>query len=91
MHYLLSTRLFFTGVFAEYRVNNPWMFDIEPESPSFISKYLVVYVSSLTLTIFFLTLPLDGLGFSAKIANLIAIGITTCANFVGTKIWVFQK
>jgi putative flippase GtrA len=33
----------------------------------------------------------EWLGLSPELANFLAIGITTCTNFIGTKFFVFKK
>lgn len=92
MNYLLAASLgFVIGVFAGYFLNKNWTFEVKRTSNIQILKYYVVYIASLILSLAFLKITVGWMGISAPMANLFAIGITTCTNFLGTKFLVFQK
>ncbi|MCP4050644.1 MAG: GtrA family protein [bacterium] len=91
-HYLLSSGTgFFSGVLVGYFFNRAWTFQIEDKSKTLLIKYSFVYICSLIISLAFLRLSVGVLGVNAKIANVIAIGITTCTNFSGIKFWAFGK
>ena len=58
---------------------------------SLLPKYCLVYLASLLLSIIFLKIAVGLVGISPEIANIFAICLTTCTNFLGTKFFVFKK
>lgn len=92
INYLISSAIgFIAGVFAGYGFNRKWTFRVEKEGkPTEIIKYYTVYIVSLILSLLFLKIIVDVIGIDPKIANILAIGLTTCTNFIGIKIVVFK-
>lgn len=92
INYLISSAVgFICGVFAGYGLNRRWTFKIDKEKSRIeIIKYYTVYILSLILSLLFLKFIVDIVGLDPKIANILAIGLTTCTNFVGIKIIVFK-
>ena len=92
LHYVIAASLgFILGVFAGYKFNKSWTFDVKEKNKFFVHKYCIVYVSSLLTGLIFLFLLVENFNFIAEIANFFMIGLTTILNFIGTKYWVFKK
>jgi putative flippase GtrA len=93
MNYLLSSAVgFISGVFAGYELNKQWTYGIkEKVRKKVLVNYYFVYILSLILSLIFLKIAVGLIGIDARIANIFAIGITTCTNFLGTKLFVFKK
>jgi len=92
IHYLMASAIgFVSGVFAGYGFNRKWTFKVQKEKKyTEIIKYYTVYIVSLILGLFFLTILVDVLGVDPRIANILAVGFTTCTNFIAIKIIVFK-
>ena len=91
-HYTLASATgFIIGVFSGYGFNKRWTFGVTEKAYQFIYKYYAVYIISLGLGLLFLSFLVAILGITPLIAQLLTIGLTTCTNFVGTKLWVFKK
>jgi len=93
LHYQLASALgFLAGVGIGYPLNKKWTYDHKEEAGKKLkAKYLAVYMASLGLSLAFLYLTVDLWGIDARLANLLAIGLTTMTNFIGTKFLVFRK
>ncbi len=75
-----------------FNLNRQWTFRVKHGD---IKKQYLKYFSLISFTfilngvsIFFLT---EVLHFVPEISQVITMGITICANFLGTKLWVFKK
>ena len=92
VNYLISSAAgFISGVFAGYGFNRKWTFGVKSvKKHSEILKYYAVYITSLILSLLFLKVVVGIIGLDPKIANILAIGLTTCTNFIGIKIVVFK-
>jgi putative flippase GtrA len=92
INYLISSAVgFISGVFAGYGFNRKWTFKVEKKKKyTEIIKYYTVYIVSLILSLLFLKIIVDAVGVDPRIANILAIGLTTCTNFIGIKIVVFK-
>jgi len=92
VNYLTSSAVgFISGVFAGYGFNRKWTFKVEKEKKNTeIIKYYTVYIVSLILSLLFLKIIVDVVGVDPRIANILAIGLTTFTNFVGIKMVVFK-
>jgi hypothetical protein len=64
---------------------------MEHAGNSLLPKYCLVYLASLLLSIIFLKIAVGIVGIAPEIANIFAICLTTCTNFLGTKFFVFKK
>jgi len=93
INYLISSGIgFIAGVFAGFFLNKNWTFDSRPvQTKRIIISYFLVYIFSLALSLVFLKIAVGIFHISPEIANLLAICLTTCTNFIGTKFYVFKK
>lgn len=92
-HYLLASAIgFIAGVFFGFFLNKNWTFSSSDiEARSILIHYFAVYLFSLCLSLIFLRITVGALGIPPQIANFLAICLTTCTNFIGTKFFVFKK
>lgn len=92
-NYLLSSSIgFLCGMVIGFILNKNWTYDSKStKSLKIIHKYIFVYLFSLLLSLIFLKITVEIIGINAEIANILAIFLTTCTNFVGTKFIVFKK
>lgn len=91
IHYLISNVIAFaTGILFGYPLNKKWTFKRDKKTSHFYG-YLAVYLVSLLISTVFLRITVEGIGVPAEIANILAIGITTCTNFLGIKFFVFGR
>lgn len=92
VYYVSSSMIgyFLAGIFI-FNLNRQWTFKVK--HGNFKKQYLkffslVIFTFILNaVSIFFLT---EAVHFIPEISQIITIGITTCANFLGTKLWVFK-
>jgi putative flippase GtrA len=93
INYLISSGIgFIAGVFAGFFLNKNWTFDSRfVQTKRIIISYFLVYIFSLALSLVFLKITVGIFHASPEIANLLAICLTTCTNFIGTKFYVFKK
>lgn len=92
LHYLVAASLgFLSGVVIGYPLNRRFTFSVDKSGKREKALYLFVYIVSLILSIIFLRIVVGFLGVDARIANILSIGLTTCTNFIGTKLVVFRK
>jgi len=89
--YLTASAIgFIAGVFIGYPLNRRWTYKVKLSSRLQIFSYLLVYISSLILSIAFLRLLVEYGGLDPKVANILIIGLTTCTNYLGVKLLVFN-
>jgi len=93
INYLIASAVgFVSGVFIGFFLNKNWTFNSkEVQSHKIMLGYFSVYLVSLLISLLFLRVTVGTLGVSPEIANFLAICITTCTNFAGTKFFVFRK
>ena len=93
INYLIAACIgFVVGVFVGFSFNKNWTFgSTEDRSKKMIVRYFSVYIASLLISLVFLRITVEWLGILPELANFLAIGITTCTNFIGTKFFVFKK
>ena len=93
INYLISSAFgFIAGVFFGYSFNRKWTFKVKKyKKRSEIISYFVVYMASLLISLLFLEILVNIAGLDPKIANILAIGLTTCTNYIGVKKIVFNK
>ena len=82
---------FISGVFLGYFLNSKYTFKITERSKKRIVKYYSVYIVSLCISLVCLDIFVEEWKIDARIANLMAICITFCTNYAGTRFWVFRK
>lgn len=92
VYYILASAIgFLSGVIAGYSLNKSWTFEITTNQDRYFYKYLVVYFTSLLLSVMILKVLVSGFLLSPELANIITIGVTTCTNFLGVKYLVFKS
>ena len=93
IHYIVSSVVgYCSGVLFGFSVNRSWTFrSLETRKYRELFFYLMVYFSSLILSILFLRFLVLTLYLSPLLANIFAIGLSTVTNFLGCKLLVFQK
>ena len=92
VYYLFSSALgFVAGVFVGYGLNKTWTFQVSKSSERYLHKYFAVYCISLLISILILKFMVSTLMFVPELANFVAIGVTTCTNFLGVKFLVFKR
>lgn len=80
------------GLLFGYLFNRAWTFSsTNNKKVEEFTKYIGVYMASLVLSMFFLTLLVEQIGLSPLIANIFAIGLSTITNFLGCKLLVFSE
>ncbi|KTR03516.1 hypothetical protein NS365_18130 [Aureimonas ureilytica] len=83
---------FLIGVAVGYSLNKSWTFGVSaPSSPKLVASYWLVYGISLICGLLFIRGLVELLNFDPRIANLAAIVLTTCTNFLGTRFFVFRR
>ncbi|GGE24459.1 hypothetical protein GCM10011390_49850 [Aureimonas endophytica] len=91
--YILAAAIgFLTGVAAGYGLNKRWTFGVSaPSSLRLVVSYWLVYGISLVCGLLFIRGLVEFLGIDPRLANLAAIVLTTCTNFLGTRFLVFRR
>lgn len=89
---MASASGYFAGLIVGYLLNGKWTFEKVNKSQKVImSKYLLVYMLSLALSLVVLDFLVKSLGITPFLAQVVVIGITTITNFLGLKLWVFKS
>lgn len=89
--YLISSGAgFLSGVFLGYIFNRAWTFEYKTHTFKLMFFYTSIYCASLLLSLAFLKIVVDYFNVNVLFANVLAIGITTCTNFIGLKYLVFK-
>ena len=89
LNYLISAiNGFICGLLIGYNINSRWTFKSSKKRK--FSSYLGVYFMSLLFSLIFLKITVGGFAIDAKIANLVAIALTTFTNFFGIRAFVFK-
>ncbi|MES2962161.1 MAG: GtrA family protein [Pseudomonadota bacterium] len=90
LHYLIANiGGFICSIGFSYYCNQRWTFDSKGSQR--FTKYISFYLGSLVLGSILLRIIVEFFGVIPEIANLLAIAITTCVNFLGIKFLVFKK
>jgi putative flippase GtrA len=91
-HYIFANIMAFVfGISFGYPMNRRWTFDSGHHKNSHFLQYLSVYLTSLLIGTIFLRIAVDTIGIIPEVAFILAVGITTFTNFLGTKFFVFKK
>ena len=89
-YYVVSSAVgFIVGVFVGYGFNKNWTFGAQEKTEGYVRRYYLVYSGSLLMGLALLEFLVDVLGIVPEVANILIIGLSTCTNFVGTKLYVF--
>ena len=92
INFLIASALgYLLGVLLGYSMNRVWTFQHQIKSLLEKLKYLITYLLSLFIGLFFLKILVINHGFKTEIANIYVILITTILNFLGAKYWVFKE
>lgn len=92
VQYLISSAIgFVCGILFGYPFNKKWTFDAAPLSHKYLFPYFLIYLLSLVISLIFLKITVSYFNIDPKIANILAIIITTITNFIGIKFGVFKK
>lgn len=92
--YIISAIIaFIVAATNNFIFNKIWTFKEEIRDKIFLkyTQFFVVSVIALLVNIFFLYVFTEYLGIYYLISQLIAIGISLIINFLGNKLWTFQK
>lgn len=79
------------GMINSYLWNNRWVFKSNTKDVSTISKFIIVNVVAMLINNGILFVLVNEVGINSTISQALAIVITTVINFVGNKIWTFNK
>lgn len=92
VNYLFASAAgFLAGVAFGYMLNKTWTFRISsPSTKGLVVKYLTVYLVSLCLGLIAIHILIAIFKVNPLLANLFAIILTTCTNFIGTRLLVFR-
>lgn len=83
---------FLSGVACGYLLNRAWAFQVKlGDHRRDVWRYLTVYITSLSIGLTCVRWAVKGLGVDPIAANLCAILVTTCINYVGIRFWVFRQ
>lgn len=79
-----------SGIAMGYILNKAWAFENKgTHTPHMIGQYVALYLITLGLNLMTLIILVEWIGIHALIANIFAIGVSTVANFIGLKLFVF--
>jgi putative flippase GtrA len=93
VHYLAASVLAYSGgLLNSFILNKKWTFGAEGSliQVQFV-KFILVNSIALILNLVTLKLLVEDIGMIPEIAQIVAIGFSTMANFVGNKVWTFQS
>ena len=92
INYIVANTIgYIGGMVNSYVWNNKWVFKANSKELSTIGKFIIVNLIVMILNNFILILLVEKLGLNTIFAQIIALGITTVINFVGNKLWTFNK
>ncbi|MBL1418934.1 MAG: GtrA family protein [Alphaproteobacteria bacterium] len=92
IYYNLASAIgFLSGLLVGYPLNKKWTYQADSSDKSQILRYGGVYACSLIISIGCLEFFVQVAGVSPVYANVGAIVVTTCCNFIGTKYFVFNN
>lgn len=91
IHYILSSIISFVStVCISFMINKNWTFEFDGSNKRIV-RYFGLYTSSLLVNLSVLRFGVEVLGFYPEIANIGAIGVAACINFVGARFFVFKE
>jgi putative flippase GtrA len=92
MNYLVAQVIsYLMGLVVGFFMNRNWTFSSHlEEDEKYFSRYLMVYLVSLGLSNAFLWVLVDNGIFESWFANILATGLSTATNFIGTNYIVFK-
>ena len=93
-HYLIASIIgFLSGVLNSYWCNRRWTFNRDRSSRSMYEflRFLLVNVLALLTNLGVLAVLVANAGFKPELAQAVSIAFSTTVNFVGNKLWTFQR
>lgn len=90
--YLFASSLgYIFGLIFGYILNRKYTFSsTNTEKLKEFTSYLMIYLTSLFLSLNLLNLLVENLNFNPLLANIFAIALSTMTNFAGCKLFVFK-
>lgn len=82
---------FIFGMINSYFWNNIWVFKSNSKDIATIFKFIVVNLIVMGINTVILILLVENIGINEIIAQVVALTITTAINFIGNKVWTFNK
>lgn len=79
------------GIANSYFWNNRWVFKSNSRDVATASKFVVVNLITMFINNCILILLAQKIGINEVIAQGVALGLTTVINFIGNKVWTFNK
>lgn len=79
------------GMINSYFWNNRWVFKSNSKDIVTIVKFIVVNVITMFINNFILILLVQNLGINEVISQGAALVLTIVINFIGNKLWTFNK
>lgn len=79
------------GMINSYFWNNKWVFKSNSKDIITIGKFIVVNVITMFINNFILILLVRNMGINEVISQGAALVLTIVINFVGNKLWTFNK
>lgn len=92
VNYLLANSIgYIAGMANSYIWNNKWVFKSNSKDISTLGKFIIVNLVVLLINNGILLLLVEKLAVNKIIAQGVALVITTVLNFLGNKLWTFNK
>lgn len=79
------------GMVNSYIWNNKWVFNANSKDISTVGKFIAVNLIVFLINTGILILLVDNMSLNESIAQIIALAVTTVINFLGNKLWTFNK
>jgi len=93
LYYIFSSVMgYICGLSLGYLLNKYWTYiDQIDKTKSYIFEYFILYMISLFVSQLFLFSVVEIIFINPMYANILAIGLSTIMNFLGTNFFVFKK
>ncbi|MBU3138236.1 GtrA family protein [Clostridium gasigenes] len=79
------------GIVNSYFWNNRWVFKSNSKDIATACKFIVVNIGTMFINNCILILLAQKIGINEVIAQGASLGLTTVINFIGNKVWTFNK
>lgn len=79
------------GMINSYFWNNKWVFKSNSKDIATVIKFIVVNLIAMCINNYMLILLVKNIGINEFIAQIIALVLITIINFIGNKLWTFNK
>lgn len=92
INYLISNILgYVTGLLNSFLLSKSFVFKIKRTSINTTLKFIMVYGFTLAMNTIFLFLLVNKFLLNKYIAQVFVIGLGTMINFIGNKLWTFNR